>query len=193
MHSAARNIERCYIFDIQAVLKEQNEELISSDLQPEQRRKRISLMEASRRILQKEKSQISVRGIDTIKMKTEGELSPTKASGEGATATVRAVPLQKGKRVIHQHKKLQIVDQRTDAGLQEARSPTVVKLADVELAASPGMTLADVPPQWKQKTSVASPQRQQWIEMRAEKDSAVPKTEEEQLQEEDMTQTVTEF
>ena len=138
-------------------------------------------MEASRRILQKEKSQISVRGIDTVKMKTEGELSPTKVSGEGATATVGAIPLQKGKRVIRQHKKLQRVNQRTDAGPQETRSP-VLKLADVELAASPGMTLADVPPQQKQKTSAVSPQRQQWTEMRAEKDPAGPKTEEEQLQ-----------
>ena len=172
------------------MLKEQNEELISSDLLPEQRRKRISLHEASRQILKKKKSQMSVRNVDTVKMKTEGELSPTK----GANLAIGAVPLQK-RNVVRQHKKLQSVDESTDAGLsQETRSP-VVKQSAVAVEASLGVKpekAADVPPQQKQNTSVASLQRQQWTEMSEETDSAEPKTKEEPLQEE-KSQTVTEF
>ena len=202
------------------MLKEQNEELISGDLQPDQQRKHISLKEASRRILSKQKSQtpVSSRQFTDIvtrfveseraekkyfKRKSENELSPTKAAGDGAGnsprsilrhtargtqkrgsyATVGAVPLQKWKNVVRQHKTLQSVDESTDADIQETRSP-VVKQSAIDVEASlwvkPEKAAHDSPQQ-KRKISLA---RQEWTES-VDSDSAEPKTKEERLQDEE--------
>ena len=93
----------------QAVLREQNEELITGDLQPEQQRKHISLKEASKRILKKEKTQLNLppaggmhftdivsQFIDndrkphrSSRVQADGDSSPTKTPGEGSKHSSR--------------------------------------------------------------------------------------------------------
>lgn len=205
------------------MLKEQNEELISGDLQPDQQRKHISLKEASKRILKKQKTQTPATGVhftDIVskfveseraqeklsKQKSETELSSTKASGENPRSFFRhtsrgtqkrnsyavgAVPLQKWKNVVRQHKNLASVEESTDGGIQETRSP-VVKQSAIDVEASLRMPPAPVieePSQGKRKASLADIQKQRWMEMSVEAAATEPKAKEERIQEEEMTQT----
>lgn len=140
---------------------EQNEDLICSDLQPELRRRCITLREASRQILKREVSQMSVASVrftDTDEVKTEGELSPAKASGEGA---VGVEPLQE--------RKLQSVDISSDDCLQGTRPPAAKKTSAVRFEESLGVKPeqeADISPREKRKeTESAKPKTEEELEL----------------------------